>query len=94
MSTSEFWTPALGDTVWMNHPDGGELGKVIGFVTDEMPNRVGQPIIEAQHDKPGMFGQKAGERSVIHPMFLLPFEYGGDEWKRAEAAGRIGTPTR
>jgi hypothetical protein len=74
------WAPDVGDEVWWNHPDSGRVGRVVGTVTDELPHRQGQPIIEKDD----------GERVVIHPQFLLPFEYHGAEWLRAKAEGQIG----
>jgi hypothetical protein len=66
------------------------MGKVIGFV-DNGPRR-GQPIIEALDDEPGFLkspGVKKGDKHVTHPVFLLPFEYGGGEWKQANTEGRV-----
>jgi hypothetical protein len=83
------WAPQKGDTVWLNHPDSQKpLGTVVDFVADELP-RGGQPIIEALEDEPGLFGRKKGDRCAVHPMFLLPFPWGGQEWTKAEAEGRV-----
>lgn len=79
MSVVERWTPDEGQEVWMNHPDGRRLGVVVGTVPDAHPHRGGQPIIQRDD----------GQRFAIHPMFLLPFEYGGEEWQRANADGRV-----
>lgn len=76
----KWWAPSKGDSVYWNYPDRGVLGVVIGFVPDDEERRVGQPIIKRED----------GEHVVVHPMFLLPFEYGGVEWQRAAAEGRIG----
>ena len=85
-----YWTPAVGDLVWMNRPDFDEPeGRVVAIKDDEP--RLGQPIIERVADLPGPFGgYRRGERVVIHPMFLLPFPYGGPEWLLARAEGRVG----
>jgi hypothetical protein len=86
----EYWKPLLGETVWLNYPDAkAPMGVVIGFVP-EGEHRAGQPIIECQEDEPPPFGKKKGDRFCIHPVFLLPFEYGGSLWKLANAEGRIG----
>jgi hypothetical protein len=87
---SAYWTPDEGETVWLNRPDGRRLGVVVGHV--EEGNRAGQPIIEADEDEPSstlVRGKRKGDRFVIHPMFLLPFEYGGEDWKRAMDEGRV-----
>jgi hypothetical protein len=81
------WAPKIGATVWMNFPDApGPLGDVVGFVPEGHP-RAGQPVIEATEDGRA---HKKGERFAVHPMFLLPFKYGGQEWKQAQADGLIG----
>lgn len=86
------WYPKVGDLVWLNHPDSDEPeGRVVEFVPDDAENRAGQPIIEALEDDIGPFSKrKKGDRFVIHPAFLLPFAFGGPEWKEAEAQGRVG----
>ena len=89
------WAPELGDIVWLNYPDFDKPeGKVVGFVEDG--HRKGQPIIEVLEDEPpvpgGLFSgatHHKGDRIVIAPLFLLPFQYYGPEWKAAEAAGLI-----
>ncbi len=88
-----YWTPKLGDVVWLNYPDADEPeGKVVGFVP-EGQDRAGQPIIERlTDDAGGPFGRPGphkGDHVVMHPSFLLPFRFGGPEWKQAEASGRI-----
>jgi zinc transporter ZupT len=52
---------------------------VVGVVPEAHPHRGGQPIIRGDD----------GQHLAIHPMFLLPFEYGGEEWQRANAEGRV-----
>ena len=59
--------------------------------------RAGQPIIECQEDEGDSVGlffrapsRKKGDKFVVSTFFLLPFPYMGEEWKRAEAEGRIG----
>lgn len=93
MSGARSWAPVVGDIVWLNYPDSDKPeGRVVGFVSDELSARVGQPIIERLEDEPpAMFlpGHKKGDRVVIHPTFLLPFRFRGPEWKQAEAEGRI-----
>ena len=93
---TEYWTPSVGDEVWLNYPDASDSeGVVVGFVPEDAGHRAGQPIIERQRDEPdrgGMFsipGKKKGERVVIHPMFLLPFRFGGPEYKQAVTEGRV-----
>jgi hypothetical protein len=83
------WEPEIGDEVFYNHPDGGRVGKVVGRVA-EGELRAGQPIIEVLDDAPGRFAaRKAGDLVVVHPVFLLPFRYGGPEWHKADREGRI-----
>lgn len=87
------WTPEVGDLVWINRADFDDPeGKVVGFVP-EGERRAGQPIIERQADfEPGgLFGRgwKKGDRVVIAPLFLLPFRYGGPEWREANDDGRV-----
>lgn len=78
MTTEARWTPALDTDVWFNYPDANEpMGKVVAFVEDGP--REGQPIIR----KPN------GDRVICHPVFLLPFRYGSDEWWEAHDDGRI-----
>jgi hypothetical protein len=89
-----YWKPSLGDVVWWNRPDMGRAGRVVGFVGPGQTvgdHRLGQPIVERMEDEPpSPFGsQKAGDRFVVHPAFLLPFELGGDEWQVAADEGRI-----
>lgn len=72
MSTEESWMPEIGTMVYLNRPDGGPLGEVVGYVTDEIAARRGQPIIE-----------RDGKRSVIHPMFLLPMRHGSPAHRKA-----------
>lgn len=87
------WTPEVGDSVWINRADFDEPeGRVVGFVP-EGEKRAGQPIIERQADftpgGPFSRGWKKGERVVIAPLFLLPFPYGGLEWRKANDDGRV-----
>jgi hypothetical protein len=91
--TKVYWTPELGDIVWMNYPDSDHPeGEVVGFVP-EGERRAGQPIIQRLCDEPpAVFskGYKKGDKVIIHPIFLLPFRFGGPEYKRAEAEGLVG----
>lgn len=81
----DHWRPEIGEEVWLNYPDGRKLGNVTGYVP-EGQRRAGQPIIKSSPAEP---------LSVIHPRFLIPFRYGGPEWQRARAEGRIrGLPAR
>jgi hypothetical protein len=84
------WKPKVGDMVWANYPDcDSPEGRVVGYVKDGV--RKGQPIIERMADIPDFWRgvQKKGTQVVMHPMFLLPFRFGGPEWKKAEAEGLI-----
>lgn len=89
-----FWSPKLGDIVWLNYPDAHEPeGRVVGFVAEGYP-RAGQPIIERLTDQSptrlaGLGGWKKGEQVVIAPPFLLPFRFGGPEWQEADAMGLV-----
>lgn len=78
-SGSDYWTPGEGVEVWMNRPDGRKLGTVVGFVPDAHPHRGGQPIVQGDD----------GQHFAIAPMFVLPFEHGGEEWRRARDEGRV-----
>jgi hypothetical protein len=92
---TDYWTPEIGQTVWLNYPDSDRpLGKIVGFVP-EGNRRAGQPIIECQADEEPssvLFQtplHKKGDHFVIAPRFLLPFQYYGEEWKLAKDEGRI-----
>lgn len=83
------WAPSIGDEVWYNYPDGSRVGRVVARVVAGL--RAGQPVIEVLDDEAGPFARrKRGDRIVVAPEFLLPFRYGGPEWKRAMAEGRVG----
>ncbi len=86
----QFWNPKIGQEVWLNRPDANDsLGKVIGYVS-EGGRHEGQPIIEAMRDKNSQFSPvKKGDKSIIHPAFLLPFPFGGDRWEKANEEGLI-----
>jgi hypothetical protein len=89
--TDVYWTPKEGDLVWFNYPDGPDEpeGRVVAFVP-EGHVRAGQPIIERLADAGGTFrAWEKGDRTACAPQFLLPFPYGGAEWKRAMAEGRV-----
>lgn len=75
------WLPRKGQNVYLNRPDSDEpMGEVIGYVpSDQGHARAGQPMI-VQPDETIV---------ACHPDFLLPFPYGGEEWQRANAEGRI-----
>ena len=62
----------------MNHPDGRRLGTVVRFDERDGP-RKGQPVV----------CESEGDPFAIHPMFLLPFPYGGPEWRKAADEGRV-----
>lgn len=82
----EYWTPELGDVVYMNNPEPVEpLGKVVGFVDDPSKPRHGQPILEQLEDKEGLFSRKKGDKFVIHPQFLLP-----EPWAVVQEKARRG----
>lgn len=52
--------------------------------------RAGQPIIERVADLASAFGgYRKGDRVVIHPVFLLPFPHGSEDWHQAAREGRI-----
>lgn len=75
----------------MNRPDFDEPeGVVVAFVPAGH-GRHGQPVVEVRDDEPpSPFGaRRAGDRVVIHPVFLLPFRYGGPEHRQAVAEGRV-----
>lgn len=90
----QHWWPEIGDEVWYNRQDQNDrIGVVVGFVPEDAGVRAGQPIIEAD---PGQtFGKgpfdvnTEPKKVVVHPRFLLPFPYGGPDWKQAEREGRI-----
>lgn len=92
------WWPEIGQEVWYNRPDNDEpLGKVVSFVPDDetgrMAHRVGQPVIEAYPGRTSgdtiFEDNKKPKLVVVHPMFLLPFPYGGEEWQEHDRAGLI-----
>ena len=94
MTRKDYWTPAIGDEVWLNYPDAQQpMGTVVGFVPDGEV-RAGQPIIQTRDERTGEGGlidslRPHGEKRVAHPQFLLPFPYGGVDWKRAVDEGRV-----
>lgn len=83
------WIPEVGDMVWMNMDEGPPLGKCIGYLTDPGKPRHGQPVIERTEDETGFLARKKGDRSVVHPLFIWPFEPGSEEHKAAEAKGQF-----
>lgn len=94
---SDYWTPEVGQRVWLNHPDSDRpLGVVVGYVP-EGEQKAGQPVIECEEDEEpnsGLFQipvHKKGDHFIVAPLFLLPFPYYGEEWKKAQAEGRIGS---
>lgn len=96
--TDVHWRPAIGDVVWFNYPDHDEPeGRVVGYTQDfgaqEGDRRYDQPVILGPK-KLGFMCREPIDPSdkrlfVVHPMFLLPFRYGGTEWQQANAEGRI-----
>lgn len=95
---TEQWWPKLDDEVWFNYPDHPErIGVVVGFVPEDAEPRAGQPIIREDPPKDEEevggfldFRTKGESRLVvIHPRFLLPFPYRGDEWHAYNKAGLI-----
>lgn len=81
------WQPRIGERVVYTHADLSDStpGVVVGYVTekDEMPNRLGQPIIRWPADPDwtpdtpvGIFQPQPRKLGVTHPHFLWPAWFG------------------
>jgi hypothetical protein len=78
------WWLRVGMIVWTNHPDSDEpWGRIVGWLhgVDEGTVRRGQPVVERLRDE-WLFGRRvscAGERFLVHPVFLLPCHPANEE---------------